>query len=120
MTHCRRKMQDAIDQKSTVIILDQETTMQPKKKKETDCQKVLSECRRTTRTSLSIFFLATLCVGQAYVDHALSHSQDGTFCGEDGRGKHSPANKTSVEDRARGRQHIASFPAMESHFCRQS
>lgn len=46
------------------------------------------------------FVLGTLCVGQAYVDHTLSHAKDGTFCGEDGRGKHIPANKTCDEDRA--------------------
>ncbi|KAL8606590.1 hypothetical protein ACOMHN_009475 [Nucella lapillus] len=50
----------------------------------------------------------------------MDNCQDGAFCGEDGRGKQTPVNKTSGEDRRRVKRHVESFPAMESHYCRRN
>jgi hypothetical protein len=43
----------------------------------------------------------------------------GTFEGTDKRGKHTPANKTSDETLDSIRQHIMSFPIMDSHYKRK-
>ncbi|KAK7091324.1 hypothetical protein V1264_009019 [Littorina saxatilis] len=54
------------------------------------------------------------------MQHALDNSQDGTFCGNDGRGRHESVNKTKEEDRQRVKGHIESFPSLESHYCRMN
>ena len=41
------------------------------------------------------------------------------FAGEDGRGKNSSANKLPESTRQAVRNHIAKFPAVESHYCRK-
>ena len=41
------------------------------------------------------FFLATLAIGEGYVQHAMMNSQQGAFTGYDGRGKHTAHNKTT-------------------------
>lgn len=66
------------------------------------------------------FFLATLDIGHGPLDTALRHMSDsGTFCSEDKRGKHSPANKTDNDAIAVVRRHIESFPTIESHYTRK-
>lgn len=64
-------------------------------------------------------FMKTLDIGNAYIEHAITNSKDGSFCGEDGRGKHAPANKVPDEQISGVKRHIESFPAMESHYCRR-
>ena len=49
----------------------------------------------------------------------LSRKTDRTFEGTDKRGKHTPANKTSDETLDSIRQHIKSFPIMDSHYKRK-
>ena len=44
---------------------------------------------------------------------------NGYFAGEDGRGKNSSANKLPESTRQAVRNHIAKFPAVESHYCRK-
>lgn len=44
----------------------------------------------------------------------------GFYAGKDNRGNKEPANKTASEDVSNVRQHIESFPTMESHYCRSS
>lgn len=106
-----------IDQKETRTYLGD--NKQPVQKKRqfartffltTACERV-QVCKR--------FFQATLDVGHGFVAHALQNCQDGMFIGEDKRGKHVPTNKTADEDRSRVKRHIGSFPAVESHYCRQ-
>jgi hypothetical protein len=48
-----------------------------------------------------------------------SRKTHGTFEGTDKRGKHTPANKTSDETLDSIRQHIMSFPIMDSHYKRK-
>lgn len=65
------------------------------------------------------FFLATLAIGKAYIEHAMKGKADGRFHGADNRGRHTPPNKT-VFDKLQGvREHIESFPRVESHYLRK-
>ena len=43
---------------------------------------------------LQEFFRATLDIGEAYINHALSGKPEGHFQGIDNRGRHTPANTT--------------------------
>lgn len=45
---------------------------------------------------------------------------DTTFVKNDRRGKKTPANKTPATEVDRVKEHINSFPKMESHYCRKS
>ena len=66
------------------------------------------------------FFLQTLDIGKKMVEVALKKKQSGTFSGNDQRGRHVPANKTSDEARDFVKKHILSFPAVESHYVRKN
>lgn len=66
------------------------------------------------------FFEATLAISHSYIKDALTKSADGAFCGSDGRGKSTPANKTPEAARQRVRDHIQSFPTVESHYARKN
>ena len=63
--------------------------------------------------------LSTLSAGESYVDHALRNSQHDSFTGSDRRGKHRPHNKTPEIAVERAKQHIMSFPVVESHYTRK-
>ena len=56
------------------------------------------------------FFMATLCVGDAYVSHAIKMKLNGRFNGNENLGKHTPHNKTEQTKLLRIREHIESFP----------
>ena len=105
---------------------------------EKKCARVNGESRRAityqyhlTKENGSVrvcksFFLKTLDVGQRTVYYALNakfrpgNSTTGEgFISPDRRGKASPKNKTSPEDRQFVKAHIDSFPAVESHYCRK-
>ncbi|XP_070212669.1 uncharacterized protein [Littorina saxatilis] len=64
-------------------------------------------------------FLATLDIGDAFVDHALRHSQHGSFTGRERRGRHQPHNKSQENEVERARKHIESLPVVESHYTRK-
>lgn len=71
------------------------------------------------------FFLATLDIRQRTVYYAL-HAKTNInaantegFVSPDRRGKNRPKNKTSDWDNPFLTPHIESFPAVESHHCRQ-
>ena len=65
------------------------------------------------------FFLRTLAISDKLVRCTPSRKKHGTFAGEDGRGKHPPANKTGETKREYVKQHIESFPAVDSHYKRK-
>lgn len=66
------------------------------------------------------FFLDTLNIKEGIVRGALNKiSEEGILLG-DRRGKKPPSNKLSVERFDLIKKHIFSFPAMESHYCRQN
>ncbi|XP_064598481.1 uncharacterized protein LOC135464842 [Liolophura sinensis] len=71
------------------------------------------------------FFLATLDIRQRTVYYALdaktniNAANTEGFVSPDRRGKNTPKNKTSDSDKAFLKAHIESFPAVESHYCRQ-
>ena len=65
------------------------------------------------------FFLKTIDVGEKAVDFALKKIVLGVYDGDDTRGKHKPHNKISEEDEALIKDHIASFPNVESHYTRK-
>jgi len=68
------------------------------------------------------FFLATLAVGERTVRGVKDkEAKKGlTAAAEDDRGKHPPVHKLSEEKLNSIKEHINSFPRMESHYCRSS
>lgn len=68
------------------------------------------------------FFLKTLDVTKNVVETALKDKDPitGSFASIDKRGKHTPHNKTEEDLLKDVREHIESFPVMESHYCRKS
>lgn len=66
------------------------------------------------------FFMATLNVTDAFMRSAANkHSSNGAL-EQDKRGKHQPSNKLPQNVETFIRNQILSFPAVESHYCRQS
>lgn len=67
------------------------------------------------------FFKKTLCISHGPIETAIrgKDSSTGLFRGEDKRGRKEPGNKTSVEQVTLVKEHIESFPAMESHYVRK-
>ena len=61
-------------------------------------------------------FIQALDISDKMIRCTLSRKTDRTFEGTDKRGKHTPANKTSDETLDSIRQHIKSFPIMDSHY----
>ena len=66
------------------------------------------------------FFLSTLNIGSKTIEYSLKNEYAGSFVGSDKRGKHAAHNKTPGHKVEEVRQHIKSFPAVESHYQRQS
>ena len=60
------------------------------------------------------FFLNTLGIGAKLVRYTVEKNE-GDFIAADQRGKHTPHNKTAVAEANLIRDHIESFPAVESH-----
>ncbi|XP_070184874.1 uncharacterized protein [Littorina saxatilis] len=108
-----------VAQQCTVTILDQKTN-KPLEKKRAVSRKFFLTAGGEKAQVCKRFFLATLDVGHAYVQHALDNAKDGFFHGDDRRGKHQPSNKTAQSDSERVKKHICSFPSMESHYCRKN
>lgn len=66
------------------------------------------------------FFLKTLSISNGPLNKALENvSEIGTFQGNDKRGRHFPANKTTEDVFNKVKQHIDSFPVTESHYVRR-
>jgi len=66
------------------------------------------------------FFLKTLNISGTVVSTALKGRGDGgSFTGEDERGKQASANKTSQDRIDLIKEHIESFPTVESHYTRK-
>ncbi|KAI4455584.1 dna-directed rna polymerases i ii and iii subunit rpabc2 [Holotrichia oblita] len=67
------------------------------------------------------FFLGTLCISHGPVDNAIAGvNNNGLFNAVDKRGRNTPSNKTPDQDIQRIKNHIESFPTMESHYCRKN
>ena len=65
------------------------------------------------------FFTKTLYIGHGNIKTAMDNCVNEHFAGEDGRGKNSSANKLPESTRQAVRNHIAKFPAVESHYCKK-
>ena len=68
------------------------------------------------------FFGGTLCLGKcakAAINALKGRDGNGTFAGNDARGKHVPWNKTPDEAISLVKRHIELIPRMESHYCRK-
>ncbi|XP_047986390.1 uncharacterized protein LOC125226450 isoform X2 [Leguminivora glycinivorella] len=66
------------------------------------------------------FFMATLCISVDVITDAVNKKDSlGLYAGDDQRGKKSPPNKTKREDVQQVKNHIESFPVMDSHYCRK-
>ena len=61
-------------------------------------------------------FLATLNIGERTVRYAVEHSIGTGKSQEDRMGKHSPGRKKTDVEKKRVCDHIASFPALDSHY----
>lgn len=67
------------------------------------------------------FFKATLCISNGPINKAFALVDDtGNFGGNDRRGKHEAYNKTDQDDEIYVKEHIESFPTVESHYCRKT
>jgi hypothetical protein len=66
------------------------------------------------------FFLRTLAIGDKLVRCTLAKKGHGTYTGTDQRGKHIPGNKTDDARLKHVKEHIESFPVVESHYRRKS
>jgi len=66
------------------------------------------------------FFCQTLAIGAKLVRYALEQCTGHGFGTHDRRGRHPPANKIPAANLDYIAQHIRSFPALESHYSRQS
>ncbi|MEW8545291.1 MAG: hypothetical protein AB2693_17350 [Candidatus Thiodiazotropha sp.] len=107
-----------VTERKTRIYLDENEKAQSKKRMvvrtynlETN-GKVHNVCKR--------FFTATFSLGEAYVCHAMKMKSNGRFSGEENRGKHRPHNKTEQAKLNGVREHIESFPKVESHYIRKT
>lgn len=66
------------------------------------------------------FFLKTLCISNRSVMIAVEgKNSSGTFGSVDGRGRQPPSNRTDESHIEAVKQHIRSFPTVESHYCRK-
>ena len=105
-----------VREKETISIMD--TNNKPVPKKRQRCRHYFFTVAGEEKHVCKKFFLATLSVGRAYVDHALQNSTHGTFT-SNGRKGIQPHNTTLDENVRAVRQHIESFPAVESHYTRK-
>ena len=65
------------------------------------------------------FFLSTLSVGERFVAYTVKGSSPSSRTAKnDGRGKHTPCNKTPEQQLQNIKGFIDSLPAVESHYCR--
>lgn len=66
------------------------------------------------------FFTSTLAISNGPIETAVKNINEvGSFGGNDKRGKKIPPNKTSEESIKDIKDHIESFPKIESHYCRK-
>lgn len=65
------------------------------------------------------FFLRTLDIGKKTIELSMSKKVLGAFSSTDKRGKQCSANTTPDEITNSVKEHIKSFPTMESHYCRK-
>lgn len=72
-----------------------------------------------TRVCLKLF-CATFSISHKVVETCMeSIGSNGLFIGEDKKKYHKPSNHTSQEDLNIVKNHISSFPKVESHYCRR-
>lgn len=65
--------------------------------------------------------MKTLNINNGPINTAFNHiNSGGTFSSEDKRGKHAPSNKTSDDIINKIKNHIESFPVIESHYVRKT
>jgi hypothetical protein len=66
------------------------------------------------------FFTGTLCISVDVISDAVAKSDNlAIYKSEDKRGKKAPPNKTKEDDVQFVREHIESFPLIDSHYCRK-
>ncbi|CAG9773225.1 unnamed protein product [Ceutorhynchus assimilis] len=66
------------------------------------------------------FFMSTLKVTDSFIRISLQKRSSTGIVEKDRRGKHTPANKLTDDCLQIIRDHILTFPAVESHYCRSS
>ena len=106
-----------VEQRDTITILDHNKELIKKTRQVTRKFFLVADGNRIQVCKR--FFQDTLDIGHGYINTTMKQAEDGMYTGQEKRGKHTPPNKTSEESKARVRRHIESFPAVESHYCRQ-
>ncbi|CAG9831092.1 unnamed protein product [Diabrotica balteata] len=92
-----------------------------KKRPRTDSKEFYFNLDDTKLRVCKAFFTKTLCISKEVVEHAFLNKGEGKiFTGFNKRGRGPPKNKTNIDDIERVKQHIESFPVMESHYTRIS
>lgn len=66
------------------------------------------------------FFMSTLCISSGPIETAVKYiDKNGSFSYADHRGRRAPANKTPDDQLQDVKNHIESFPVLDSHYCRK-
>lgn len=106
-----------IKETSTKAYLDEEGKAKSKRKQV--ARKFSFEIEGEKYSVCKKFFMNTLSVGKAYIDHAMKSKKDGHFAGKDLRGKHVPHNKLPKCRTDEVKKHIESFPKIAAHYVRR-
>ncbi|XP_053386206.1 uncharacterized protein LOC128550688 [Mercenaria mercenaria] len=105
-----------VEETDTKTYLDKDG--KPNKKRKQVSRKFYFEIESKKCSVCKTFFMKTLSIGKAYIDHALKNKKDGHFTGSDLRGKHEPHNKLSPSRIDAVKKHIESFPRIDAHYVR--
>lgn len=106
-----------IEETGTKTYLDGEGRTKSKRKQV--ARKFFLEIESEKYSVCKKFFMNTLSIGRAYIDHAMKCKKDGHFTGNDLRGKHVPHNKLSKSRIDEVKKHIESFPRVNAHYVRK-
>ena len=107
-----------VTERKTRTYIDENESAQPKKRMVVRTYNL--ESGGQVHNVCKKFFMATLCVGDAYVSHAMKMKLNGRFSGNENHGKHTPYSKTEQIKLLRIHEHIESFPKVASHYIRKT
>jgi len=100
-------------------VLERESLGSPTKKKKQVARTFSFQVKGQNLRVCKQFFISTLGIGRKTVETALKKKSNTSSPIRDKRGRHTPYNKTPTEDLDSVREHIESFPVLESHYSRK-
>ena len=106
-----------IEEKSTKTHVNEAGNIESKRKQVT--RKFYFDIDGARLQVCKTFFLKTLSVGKAYINHAMKNKEEGHFSGKDLRGQTEPHNKIGKEAIDHVQLHIDSFPRVDGHYVRK-